>query len=47
MTVTIIELVKFTDDNDTIIMPSSDKREWCALNGNVLNNQQRIHFWRK
>ena len=38
-----MELVKFTDDtyrslsNDTIITSSSaDKREWCALKGNVL-----------
>ena len=36
-----MELVKFTDDtyqslSDTIITSSSDKREWCALKGNVL-----------
>ena len=41
-----MELVKFTDDtyrslsNDTIITSSSDKREWCALKGNVLTAQQ-------
>ena len=35
-----IEVVKFTNDtylslNDIIITSSSDKKEWCALKGNI------------
>ena len=42
-----MELVKFTDNtyrslsNDTIVTSSSDKREWCALKGNVLRKAFR------
>ena len=48
-----MEVVKFTDNtyrslsDDTTIMSSSDKNEWCALKGNLLIAQQGMHFWRK
>ena len=48
-----MEVVKFTDDayqslsDDTIIKSSSDKKEWCALKGNILIAKQGKYFWRK
>ena len=30
-----------------LVTTSSDKREWCALKGNVQTAQQGMRFWRK
>ena len=43
-----MEVVEFKDDTyQSIITPSSDKKEWCTSKGNLLIAQQGKYFWRK